>query len=602
MRRIAIPAVVSLLLAVPGLVGIAAPAQAYSVPTFSEVDVSVPGRAHVTVTTDAPYVVVWLRSEQEQVGGSTYNISIGPAVVQSTTDGQSTFGVDTWGIDTGRFIARTCTDASVSSCTGEVTAAASTFSPGDPGFEVTWPDDSGIGAGESYSVTATDPDGGGHLFARWVIGSYEVENTPLVRGEATLLPLAYEGAGPILIQRCSPFDQRVCHTVDQRAVKVNRWADAGVRYEWLGELNPALGTKLKPVITTYEGQNFTLDWHVEDADTSEPIAGASGTLTGLAADAGGVIRPVIDPSAVIGDKTYVLRMTLSYVDPDVGTVSRDLVARFRIDSMVAPITSISVSSPRLYPYRDEFRDFVDISVTHPYEMGNMRVEVLDANNNLVAALIAYPSIDNDLLTWTGKSRAGGFAPAGVYHFRAIFTDPVGNVSTRTQGSVTVVRKKVMSRYFKRTYSASGSMVKKVAVGGCSTLASPSKRGWAGSLGFYSNNKCSRTVNASFLETRHAVRVPRALWYDGLQISAYGGAAREAARSVAYIAYINNAGKFTEPTMLMPWVGLHSPNEVWGAKFIFPDRYVAWDVFNGKGSRYDVKSFTVQLEYRVLVPE
>jgi len=603
MRRSLLTLAVAL---VAASVTVVAPAQAYSIPTFSGLDVSTPGHAQVTVTTDAPYVALWLRSDQEQVGTETYDIDLGEPVVQPTANGQATVDVETWGVDSGRFVARTCNDGSIGNCGALVTAAPSTFTPTDVAPAATWPDDTSIGNDETYSVTATDPDGGGgDLVASWDVDQYSgPERTSLIRGEPAVLPLSDDGTAPIVIQRCSSLDWRVCHdTPTQHVVKVNKWVSSYVETTWLGELNPALGTALEPVITTYEGQDFTLSWQVEDSATSQPVAGASGTLTGLAADAGGQVRPVIDPSAVTGDKDFVLRMTLSYVDPDVGTVSSDLTpVGFRVDSVATPITGISAGRRELYPYRDYYQDSVAITVTRPWGDVEMRLEIRNAAGAVVKTFVVPTTYSDGHFVWRGRDTAGRLVPAGVYTFKATLTDRAGNVSTRTQGSVTVVRKKLLYGLFKRTYSAKGSLLKKVVVGACSTLASPSKRGWAGSLGYYSNNKCSRTVNASVIETRHVARVPEALSYGELRISMYGGAARGAGQSVSYLAYLNNSGRFTTTALMAPEVGIHVGPYASGEKVVFPGRWVAWDVLNLRGSRYDVKSFTVRLRYKALVPE
>ena len=150
--------------------------------------------------------------------------------------------------------------------------------------------------------------------------------------------------------------------------------------------------------------------------------------------------------------------------------------------------------------------------------------------------------------------------------------------------------------------AAASTVEDTFVGRCSVLKRPSNRGWKGSLGYYSNDKCSGTVEASVVSTVHAVRMPAATAYGSLTVTAYGGASRPATRHIAYISYLDNHKDWGTPWLLMPNLGNHAGARVHASDFIFGDRYIVWNVFNVKGSHYDVKSFTVRLGYRVLVPE
>lgn len=601
MRRIVVPAVVSLLLTAP--VTVAGPAHAYGVPSFTVIDVSTPGHVSITVGSDAPYVALRMQSVGEQVGDQLVDLAFGDWTVEPVTNGAATFDLETWGVDTGRVLARTCSGATVDYC-GITAQGSQTFTPGDVDPVAVWPEDLTIGNGQSYAVTVSDT-GGGDLAAVWDVGQYfGPERTPVTRDQAATLPLAQDGTAPVIIQRCSTLDWRVCHdTVAQHQITVNKHLSAHVEKTWLGEISPAVGTKLRPVIATSEGQDFTLGWSIENL-YGNPMNGFSGTISGLTADAQGKVHPVIDPTGLPDSpNNYTLRMELSYDDPDVGQVKTGFAGvDFRIDTVGTPITKVSATPGQLYPYRDNYRDSVAITVARPWDYVKLRLEILNANNTVVKAFVVPTTVTDETFTWTGRNSAGRVVPAGTYHFRATLTDAAGNVTTKSQGSVSVVRKKVVSKTFTKTYSASGSLVKKVVIGNCSTLASPSKRGWAGSLGFYSNAKCSNSFEASIIETRHAVKVPAALKYGSLRVSMYGGAAREASRSVAYLAYINTKLEFTKPVVMMPAVGSHAGPSVSGGAFVFDDRSIGWDVFNVKGSRYDVKSFTVKLSYTVLVAD
>jgi len=596
MRRIVIPTVVSLLLTIPA-VSLASSAQAATVPTFGAFDTSTPGHVTGTVTTDAAYVGVQLRANSTDWG-------LDDEVIYPTSGGSAQFDLETWGLTQGWVAARPCTTASADSCGSQVVSASS-FTPTDGIVpSVTWGADDTVGAGDVYQVTATDPDGGGKLYAVWDVQQYwGPERTELVLGSPTTIPLNDDGSASLAVLRCSAFDPGICTpTSAAHSIVVNRRIAASYDQSWLGELNPTL-QPLKPVITIDGGHNLSYEWWVTDYQTNQLVPGVGGTITGLEPDANGKLHPQVDASALTVNKNYNLVGTLSYEDPDFGTVAAQLNGiLFRVDTIGTPITSVSATPGQLYPYRDNYKDSVAITVARPWDYVKLRLEILNSSNTLVKAYVVPNTVSDETFTWRGTNTAGQVVPAGTYHFRASLTDAAGNVTTKTQGAVSVVRQKKVSRTFTKTYSAAGSLYKKVLVGDCSALASPSKRGWKGSLGFYSNAKCSRTLNASIIETRHVAKLPAALSYGSLRISMYGGASTAANRSVAYLAYIDTNGHFNDPKMMMPSLGNHAGPSVPGTSYIFDGGLIAWDVFNGKGSMYDVKSFTVKLAYTTLVAD
>lgn len=268
MRRIVLPAVISVLAGVPAMVGLASPAQAFSTPTFSDVDVSTAGHAQVTVTTDAPYVAAWLRS-------TTLMVRVGDPGFVQTTNGEAAFDLGTWGVDSAQVMARACNDATFTSCDPIVLSEVFTPATVDP--QITWPGDDTVGAVDSHSPEVADPEGGGQLFAVWA-----GQRTAIAAGAANVLPLASEGAGTVSVLRCSAFASNVCvPTGVSHAITVNRRlsAVAGTTPLWI---SPALGAQLRPVLTVQEGlaKPFTLEWTLVDAG-GQPVNGASGVADGL---------------------------------------------------------------------------------------------------------------------------------------------------------------------------------------------------------------------------------------------------------------------------------------------------------------------------------
>ena len=166
----------------------------------------------------------------------------------------------------------------------------------------------------------------------------------------------------------------------------------------------------------------------------------------------------------------------------------------------------------------------------------------------------------------------------------------------------MVRKKLAARTFRKTVSAGGSL-KDQYVGRCSTLRKPSLRGWTGSLGLYTNTKCRRTFENSLIVTMHAVRTPLgAVKYGDFRVSAYGGAAKAAPRSLAYLEYLNRSEDWVADTRMSTSLTTHHGATRPGSNFVWGDRYVVWGAYTAMGAKYDIKNFTVTLKYFVLVAE
>ena len=570
---------------------LAAPAQALVAPTFSAIDSSTPGHASVTVTApDSAYVAVWL----------TYGwsgVNLGAPTFVATSGGQASVDLETWGLETGAFKAAPCGGDTIATCGPGVLSTSFTATDVQP--VITFPSDNTIGPDQPYIVDAVDPDGGGLLRAEWLNTS-----TTLIRGGSAEVVFPFDSGGALTIYRCSSASPGVCRSTGiSHTVNVNRQFTYSVDDHQLGSINPGLGTRLAPAISTWESaDSFTFDWHVEDAASHEPVPGVAGTVSGLHAKAG-LIHPLVDPSALTVDKAYTLVGALSFSAPDFGDfVTAPLRFSFVIDTTAPSLPTISTSGRTLYPYRDGYQDKVTLTVGKQPGAGNtLLVEVVNSAHETVRTFRSSRTDAKLAFGWTGTDDSGHRVPAGTYTIEASVTDRAGNRSATALASVRVIRQRVVSKVFKRTYSAAGTLEDSY-VGKCSTLARPSSRGWAGSLGYYSNSKCSKTFDDSVVSTTHVARMPAALTYGDLNITVYGGATRLATRHIAYLSYFNRAHDWGKGRMLEPGTGWHIAGSVNGTSYVFDDRFVVWGVFNVKGSHYDVKSFKLTLKYKTLGPE
>lgn len=268
------------------------------------------------------------------------------------------------------------------------------------------------------------------------------------------------------------------------------------------------------------------------------------------------------------------------------------------------ITSMTTNSSAIYPYWDGYRDSISIKVymNAPYDAWDVASLdiVSDSTGETVSTLTPVGNYLPYGFSWRGRATSGEYVPAGVYTLRARVTDSSNNMS-EFEKKVTVVREKIEHRTFRKIVTAYDSSYGQY-VGRCSTLRRPSLRGWFGSFGLYSNTKCTKTFDASYISTVHRLEVPASVTaYGFFQVSPYSGAAKAAPRSLAYLEYHKNNNDWRASTRLGVALTRHPGERVYGDKFV-KEGHVTWGVYTARGARYDLKDFKVTIEYSALIPE
>jgi FlgD Ig-like domain len=269
-----------------------------------------------------------------------------------------------------------------------------------------------------------------------------------------------------------------------------------------------------------------------------------------------------------------------------------------------------VSNPTFYPVRDGFKDLVKVTYAVSDDSADTtlrrQVQITDGQGAVVldrATDVATPGTHS--FSWDGRTASGALNPKGDYTVTLTVTDSAGNVSTPRSRVVTLSPKRIVDRTFRTTVSATWSAFDR-DVGRCATLRKPSLRGWAGSLGYYSNTRCRATGVASMAATTNGVYVPRAFRgrYGDLRINVYGGAARTRPSSSAALDYWNaKRDAWVARKFMGSAVRTHSGRRVGARPLVHPNPegrpIVVWDFLTAAGDRFDVKTFTVVLRYQLL---
>lgn len=594
MRR-SVTALTALGTLVVALLTVQAPAQGARLeapaPAFSALDTTVPGQVTFTLTTPAPYAFVQVTTGH--TGWTKVTVEQGVATVT----------LDTWGHSWISAVAAVAcmTDNRYGDCSYETRKS---LAPNNPVPQVTWSSDTTIGPGDKIAITISDPDGGGALVATWPDHN-NTRQFPLDRAGTTLVEPGESHHTEMRIERCSTVTVYTCTGWEIPVLK-----KYDVRLESYGSVvgegreNAVVPSNLHAPVTRFwvrtpevAPTTSVLTWSLRDIATQQTVAGFGGTVTATN-DTTGRIGPIDIDGSTLPEGRYQILGSYEEDSPEFGHLS----GAFGNGELVVDRTPNTAASafaavtPTIYPLVHDYgyRGSTSFSVSGKGPAGDDQVEIRSSAGKVVAVAD---------LSWGGYDFDGKLVPAGGYS--ATLVDPAGN---RAPGvapvTVTVSHKRLYRETFTRTVSALASLDDKY-VGRCSTLRSPSLRKWKGSLGYYANTRCkTQTGKASGISTLHAVQLPPAAKYASVQVALYGGGATARKRSRVILSYLRTNGKWNDMRAFTGRMGVHKGEVMYtrrapNSPYVFSDRYLAWGVFTGYKQRYDVKSFTVTVNYLVV---
>lgn len=582
----------TLALVASGLALTATPASAYET-RIGSLSTETPGHVTGTVISDAPFL--WIAATSPG----------GPAVDQVAVEhegGRVAVDLETWGLTEGELVVWECS-RDLLTCSDPVISPVFTATDVTPA--VTFPADTTIGQ-EDYLVSVEDPDGGGVLRLRSGASSAHWQ-TMSASGVSAPVTFPGDGAGTVELFRCSSLARSICVTTGQRReVTVNRQVAAHPD-NVSSPISTRLGTPFTADVRIIDPETtgpVTLTWQV--ARSGSPVEGYAGVLE-MTRDTDGRVHPDIHLGG-LPEGSYDMRLRPSTTTDDFGTViGPETDTAFTVDNTPPPVDRVAVPRNDVYPYPDRYRDTTTIEVFPGYAEGGQTVEVdlvRKATGTRVRVLSPADGGASPLVfRWDGRDDAGNPVAGGQYRIRVRAWDEAGNTTRRTVAEeITVVRKKLEERRLRRTVRATGSLRDQL-VGSCSTLRRPALRGWPGSLGLYSNTRCVRDRRAGLVESRHSTRVPAGVKYGDVRVSLHGGAATTRPRSTASLRYwMAPVGKWSRGTVLKARLGHHTGPAVPARRLLAPDRSLTWATRSVDGARYDIKSFSIRMNYWVLVPE
>lgn len=458
---------------------------------------------------------------------------------------------------------------------------------------VTWPEVSAFNPSLTEWTFRVEDSGAGTLRAQWQGHLVDVPH----QGDVSMV-FPTDGEGYVTIERCleescvvvesSPrltVHSRVVLGVDRRDIPAGP-----VRAAWVGtDVAPAIG-------------DLDFTWSV----TTEPDPGSGTVVSSGVKSVDREVSPRIDfyfrmPAGLTQGATYFVHVDLEATTERFGLLKGSFATTLVYDAE-APAVSI-VGPATFYPVVDAHLDDARFLVRTDGTVQDSSVTVHDQTGEVVRRLVLQ-RVDGPtrrFYEWSGKRPATRPLPEGTYTVRFNGVDEVGNAVV-AERAVRLSHQSYHFARFKRTVSAADSLVRPT-VGRCSTLSRPSAGGVAGALGLYSQTRC-RDPKQSVVATLHGIRVPEALdrRYGTMRVDIRGGAAPGQRDAYLVTHLLNSRGDYQQRRQLDGTRGLHrgvstsAGRLIWGKEGSRPS--VFWSVGLTDGSRYDVKSFTVDLTYYV----
>ncbi|RNL80875.1 hypothetical protein [Nocardioides marmorisolisilvae] len=603
LRRLPVALTIAAALAVP-LTGLmpayAAPAAA---PVFSNLDSTSAG--HLTGTIDSTGVPEIYVRFANTTGVQYRHVTLG--------GDSDTFDLPTWGYAGSTSIyALACPTADPASPDCSPETVVGTFTPTDLVPTVTWSADDKIGPAEQVTVgTVTDPGGGGLLFAQFD-NDIPIPDPPRFALTDGAVANLEDGAGVMTAWRCDDLNTDQCAVFDPASPFYDIEQHLHLTFDPVTKItgnNPTTTVQY----TNARSGTYDLTWHLERPGHPDP--GVTGSVTGGTITAGALAPIMIDGADLPTSGTYVLKGSLT-VHGDVSGFDGDYVQALdgsvavsptiTVDHTGPPMTSVTASPTTIYPLVKDSTKYKSSTTFSILGTGVPNVVAVNlykrvgTTDTFQRTLTLKPGSTSvrATATWSGLLAGSVPAPAGTYVVKLLDAD--GNAASKI-GTVTVSGKKLVTKTWTKTVTPVGSLSGST-VARCSTLRTPSLRGWFKSLGYYANTRCaSQTTADSLIRTAHAVILPSSgvVQYVDIRVDTYGGAARAKPGSKIRVRYLTTSKKWVSTRTLAGTLGTHKGETHSTSGLVFSDHSFGWGMYTGYGYQYDVKSFTIVLHYKVL---
>lgn len=451
----------------------------------------------------------------------------------------------------------------------------------------------------AYDLTVTDAGGVGTLVARWKVAQDRYADQVLPHEGTVSLPFAATVERNVFtsveVYRCagttwSPVD---CVRVDASPwFSLYRQAEAQA-----GPPRP-VGVTPRDFGWTYYPEGLgTTQWRLLGADGSVLQSGTTALGTG------GTVTLAVPAGTPAQQGSIELVATVD--GTPVGHLEGTTVVSVLVDGTAPAPPSLTLSATEFYPADDGYQDTLRLGVTaEPGSWVGVVVESEATGGRWPLTSFAAGAGPRDVVV--KGSADGRTLPAGSYRLRATSTDAAGNSSTALSDPFTLRAERLRPHFWRTRVKAAPSVIKRF-VGRCGALRTPASRRWKGSLAYVSATTC-RDPKKAYVQAVHAAYVPASVGgrYRSVQVSVLGGPSLGAPRGSYLVHGYYRDGRrweFAHRSVLRGHgVVIRGGRPLSGgdARAVIHDMdtrpFVAWSTGLSSGSRYDVRSFLVEITY------
>jgi hypothetical protein len=258
---------------------------------------------------------------------------------------------------------------------------------------------------------------------------------------------------------------------------------------------------------------------------------------------------------------------------------------------------VHASSPRVLPVDDDYLDTVAVSGSTPGALGRLQLEIATRGGTVVRSIGAGSKPAGPVaIGWNGR-RAGGQLVPGTYRVRFVAEDLAGNRSRSKARTITVSSQRLVLRQGSTTVTARGSMQQSFE-DPCSQVfrrTTGKHRDW---VSYAASSIC--TSGDAYAAADHQVRLPEAIRYGTVRVSAYGGRGDPRYRDSAKVVYYDSLQNLSDHTVrLGPSIGSHGGKAVKATPLLIRSRVLRWMTITTGVAWYDVRSYRVDFTYYVL---
>jgi len=295
---------------------------------------------------------------------------------------------------------------------------------------------------------------------------------------------------------------------------------------------------------------------------------------------------------VAPDAAYTLQITTSD-----GTLQGLASSQVRVDRRGPSLTGVHLSSKRVLPVNDDYLDTVTVGAKLGETVRSLRLEVSNRSGVVRSIPVSRRTGPADTAaTWDARVGRRPQAP-GTYRVRFVAEDLAGNRRASARRTITVSGQQLVQRSGSISVSARESL-EDIFADDCSEVfrrTSGRHNGW---VAYSSSSTC--TSGDAYAAADHQVRLPAAVRYGTVRVSAYGGRGDQRYRDSARVVYYDGLQNLSNHAFrLGPSVGTHQGPRTKATPLLIRSRVLRWTTIATGVAWYDVRSYRVEYTYYVL---